>query len=49
MLLNVTGILLHICFFVDFPAVKADRLEMMDILLNLCTYRHPENIALPKG
>lgn len=33
----------------DFPALKMDRVEVMDILLNLCTYRHPENIALPKG
>lgn len=26
-----------------------ERLELFDALLNLCTYRHPENIALPAG
>jgi len=49
MLLNIFCIFVCIWFIVDFLAVKADRLEIMDILLNLCTYRHPENIALPKG
>jgi len=46
---DVVSFIQCIWFVVDFLAVKADRLEMMDILLNLCTYRHPENIALPKG
>jgi hypothetical protein len=35
--------------FLDYPALKVDRVEIIDILLNLCTYHHPENIALPKG
>ncbi|XP_052774424.1 integrator complex subunit 1-like [Mya arenaria] len=26
-----------------------ERLEFFDALLNLCTYRHPENITLPSG
>ena len=29
--------------------LQVDRLELIDALMNLCTYRHPENIALPAG
>ncbi|XP_048256851.1 integrator complex subunit 1-like [Haliotis rufescens] len=29
--------------------LQVERLELIDALLNLCAYRHPENIGLPKG
>ncbi|ESO87352.1 hypothetical protein LOTGIDRAFT_107278 [Lottia gigantea] len=29
--------------------LQVERLELIDALLNLCTYRYPENITLPKG
>ena len=33
----------------NFPVLQMKRLEIIDVVLNLCAYRHPENIALPKG
>ena len=33
----------------DRTVLQVDRLELIDALMNLCTYRHPENIALPAG
>ncbi|XP_064630438.1 integrator complex subunit 1-like isoform X2 [Lineus longissimus] len=32
-----------------FPVLQVERLELIDALLNLSTYHHPENITLPKG
>ncbi|GAB1607705.1 integrator complex subunit 1 [Argonauta hians] len=29
--------------------LRVTRLEFVDALMNLCAYRHPENIVLPKG
>lgn len=31
------------------PMLRADKLELMDLVLNLCAYHHPENIDLPCG
>ena len=36
-------------FFSDFPVLKVDRLEFVEAILNLCSYKHPENTVLPKG
>ncbi|KAK2152727.1 hypothetical protein LSH36_320g00001 [Paralvinella palmiformis] len=33
----------------DFQVLVVERVDFIDLLLNLCTYRHPENISLPKG
>ncbi|ELT96897.1 hypothetical protein CAPTEDRAFT_224526 [Capitella teleta] len=33
----------------DFSVLQIERLELIDALLNLCAYRYPENISLPKG
>ncbi|BFZ03172.1 hypothetical protein BsWGS_06208 [Bradybaena similaris] len=30
-------------------ALRMERLEFIDALLNLCVYKHPENIVLPQG
>jgi integrator complex subunit 1 len=29
--------------------LQMERLELIDALLNLCSYRHPVDISLPKG
>lgn len=29
--------------------LTVERLDLFDALLNLCAYRHPENITLPEG
>lgn len=40
----------HVVLFpLDFAVLQIERLELIDALLNLCSYRHPENISLPKG
>ena len=36
-------------FVADFPVLQVEKLELIDAVLNLCSYRHPENIVLPKG
>ncbi|KAI0240995.1 Integrator complex subunit 1 [Lamellibrachia satsuma] len=33
----------------DFPVLQVEKLELIDAVLNLCSYHHPENIVLPKG
>ncbi|XP_077980803.1 integrator complex subunit 1-like [Glandiceps talaboti] len=33
----------------DLAVLKVERTQLMDAVLNLCGYHHPENIALPKG
>ncbi|XP_063286495.1 integrator complex subunit 1 [Pelobates fuscus] len=33
----------------DFDVVKIERIQLIDAVLNLCTYHHPENIQLPPG
>nr|CAD7403102.1 unnamed protein product [Timema poppensis] len=32
-----------------FPMIQAEKLEIIDLLFNLSTYHHPENIDLPQG
>ncbi|CAH1794337.1 unnamed protein product [Owenia fusiformis] len=32
-----------------YEVLHVDRLELIDALLNLCAYHHPDNIVLPKG
>jgi integrator complex subunit 1 len=39
----------YFCHFADFPVLQVERLELINALLNLCAYKHPENISLPKG
>lgn len=29
--------------------LQMEKLELVDALLNLCSYRHPTDITLPKG
>ena len=29
--------------------LKVERIQLIDAVLNLCTYHHPENIQLPAG
>ncbi|KAM8962294.1 integrator complex subunit 1 isoform 2-T2 [Pelodytes ibericus] len=33
----------------DFEVLKIERIQLLDAVLNLCTYHHPENIQLPPG
>ncbi|XP_038064280.1 integrator complex subunit 1-like [Patiria miniata] len=33
----------------DFPVLKVERIQLIDAVLNLCAYHHPENIQLPQG
>ena len=34
---------------VGMEVLHVEKLQLIDALLNLCAYRHPEKIALPKG
>lgn len=36
-------------FKVDLEVLKVERIQLIDAVLNLCTYHHPENIQLPAG
>uniref|UniRef100_A0AAV2KDQ3 Integrator complex subunit 1 n=1 Tax=Knipowitschia caucasica TaxID=637954 RepID=A0AAV2KDQ3_KNICA len=33
----------------DLEVLKVERIQLIDAVLNLCTYHHPENIQLPSG
>ncbi|XP_053327489.1 integrator complex subunit 1 [Spea bombifrons] len=33
----------------DLEVLKIERIQLLDAVLNLCTYHHPENIQLPPG
>ncbi|XP_066544954.1 integrator complex subunit 1 [Amia ocellicauda] len=33
----------------DLEVLKVERIQLIDAVLNLCTYHHPENIQLPPG
>ncbi|XP_071813401.1 integrator complex subunit 1-like [Apostichopus japonicus] len=33
----------------SFPVLRIERLQLIDALLNSCSYHHPENISLPEG
>ncbi|KAA8585305.1 hypothetical protein FQN60_003999 [Etheostoma spectabile] len=33
----------------DLEVLKVERIQLIDAVLNLCTYHHPENIQLPAG
>ncbi|XP_064449505.1 integrator complex subunit 1 isoform X4 [Mirounga angustirostris] len=33
----------------DVQVLKVERIQLIDAVLNLCTYHHPENIQLPPG
>ncbi|XP_057603817.1 integrator complex subunit 1 isoform X2 [Hippopotamus amphibius kiboko] len=33
----------------DLDVLKVERVQLIDAVLNLCTYHHPENIQLPPG
>lgn len=33
----------------DLEVLKVERIQLIDAVLNLCTYHHPENIQLPTG
>ncbi|KAG9476970.1 hypothetical protein GDO78_002385 [Eleutherodactylus coqui] len=33
----------------DLEVLKIERIQLLDAVLNLCTYHHPENIQLPQG
>ena len=33
----------------DVDVLKVERVQLIDAVLNLCTYHHPENIQLPPG
>lgn len=38
------------CLWVsDVEVLKVERIQLIDAVLNLCTYHHPENIQLPPG
>lgn len=40
----------HGCPWVsDVEVLKVERIQLIDAVLNLCTYHHPENIQLPPG
>lgn len=34
---------------VDLDVLRVERIQLIDAVLNLCTYHHPENIQLPAG
>lgn len=36
-------------FSTDLEVLKVERIQLIDAVLNLCTYHHPENIQLPAG
>ncbi|XP_030067172.1 integrator complex subunit 1 [Microcaecilia unicolor] len=33
----------------DVDVLRVERIQLLDAVLNLCTYHHPENIQLPQG
>ncbi|KAJ3581991.1 hypothetical protein NHX12_016009 [Muraenolepis orangiensis] len=33
----------------DLDVLRVERIQLMDAVLNLCTYHHPENIVMPAG
>ncbi|KAM4632627.1 integrator complex subunit 1 [Discoglossus pictus] len=33
----------------DLDVLRIERIQLLDAVLNLCTYHHPENIQLPQG
>lgn len=33
----------------DLEVLRVERIQLIDAVLNLCTYHHPENIQLPAG
>lgn len=33
----------------DVEVLKVERVQLIDAVLNLCTYHHPKNIQLPPG
>lgn len=33
----------------DVEVLRVERVQLLDAVLNLCTYHHPENIQLPPG
>lgn len=42
------GLLEPVCV-ADVEVLKVERIQLIDAVLNLCTYHHPENIQLPPG
>lgn len=40
---------LFMFFSTDLEVLKVERIQLIDAVLNLCTYHHPENIQLPAG
>jgi hypothetical protein len=36
-------------YFLGQVVLQMEKLELVDALLNLCSYRHPTDITLPKG
>lgn len=34
---------------IDLDVLHVERIQLIDAVLNLCTYHHPENIQLPAG
>lgn len=36
-------------FYIDLAVLQVERIQLIDAVLNLCTYHHPENIQLPAG
>uniref|UniRef100_T1J830 Uncharacterized protein n=1 Tax=Strigamia maritima TaxID=126957 RepID=T1J830_STRMM len=33
----------------EFQVIQVDRIDIIDVLFNICAYRYPENISLPTG
>lgn len=50
-LAHVNGLLEAPCgsWVSDVEVLKVERIQLIDAVLNLCTYHHPENIQLPPG
>lgn len=49
-LLTFSDLELALCvLFVDLNVLHVERIQIIDAVLNLCTYHHPENIQLPAG
>ena len=36
-------------FCIDVPVIQVERLELIDALFHLSTYKHPDNVNFPKG
>ena len=35
--------------FAGYEVLRVEKIRLFDAVFNLCAYKHPDNISLPKG